>query len=744
MLLGRVRSRRGVLTTLWGLLLPPLRFLRRLLLPPLRLLHRVVAMADKPDPGAPQEERRPWEPPFDPSKPSTPISYPITTLDALESRSYFDSFHFPFNKASVPLPSSAAGVLPARRRLLVCHDFKGGYQDDIWVQGGANPDAYAIWHWYLMDVFVYFSHYLVTLPPPCWINAAHTHGVKVLGTFITEWDEGTAICNTLLSSKTSAQMYAERLTELATALGFDGWLVNMEVNLDLQQIDNLKEFIHHLSLTMHSSVPGSLVIWYDAVTVDGKLDWQNQLNEKNKPFFDLCDGIFVNYTWNEKYPEVSATVAGNRRFDVYMGIDVFGRNTYGGGQWNTNIALDLLKNDDVSAAIFAPGWVYETDQQPDFQTAQNRWWGLVDQSWGRLQSYPKLLPFYSNFDQGHGYHYSIEGLQVADDPWNNISCQGFQPLIHNFTNPSQTNVQAFINFKDASYSGGGNITAKGSLEDDTSFSIMLFFGELPLEDLPVHILYSVILVGNSILGLSLDFSSEINGRRSILIINDVQSRSTVNHWRNKYDEIIYSQVKKTTMEVLADAAWIVCEASVKMSGYILTGIHVVGSNMRRPGMTESATMHSTKLENETVSTDGFSPYCASLGHITIRTSEQSMAFPPADSWITEGQHISWTSLSQETKAVSLKIAWILKSGNTTSFMNYNIYVEKIAKDATSDRIYKVPSYLGIAKVETFYVSDLDVPSGVTSLRFIIQGCGLDGACQELHESPAFVLAVEGQ
>lgn len=33
------------------------------------------------------------------------------------------------------------------------------------------------------------------------------------------------------------------------------------------------------------------------MTIDGELNWQNQLNEKNKPFFDLCDGIFVNYTW---------------------------------------------------------------------------------------------------------------------------------------------------------------------------------------------------------------------------------------------------------------------------------------------------------------------------------------------------------------------------------------------------------------------------------------------------------------
>lgn len=30
-----------------------------------------------------------------------------------------------------------------------------------------------------VDVFVYFSHHLVTIPPKGWIHAAHKHGVKV-------------------------------------------------------------------------------------------------------------------------------------------------------------------------------------------------------------------------------------------------------------------------------------------------------------------------------------------------------------------------------------------------------------------------------------------------------------------------------------------------------------------------------------------------------------------------------------
>ena len=31
-----------------------------------------------------------------------------------------------------------------------------------------------------------------------------------------------------------------------------------------------------------------------------------------------------------------------------------------------------------------------------------------------------------NVVQGHGYHISVEGGQVSDAPWNNISSQGFQ------------------------------------------------------------------------------------------------------------------------------------------------------------------------------------------------------------------------------------------------------------------------------------------------------------------------------
>lgn len=66
-------------------------------------------------------------------------------------------------------------------------------------------------------------------------------------------------------------------------------------------------------------------------------------------------------------------MAGNRCFEVYSGIDVFGRGTFGGGGFSTNVALANIlnkgpNNDEnnntenkawTSVGLFAPGWTFE-------------------------------------------------------------------------------------------------------------------------------------------------------------------------------------------------------------------------------------------------------------------------------------------------------------------------------------------------------------------------------------------------
>lgn len=48
-----------------------------------------------------------------------------------------------------------------------------------------------------------------------------------------------------------------------------------------------------------------------------------------------------------------------------MGIDVFGRNTFGGGNFNCYKAAEIIRKYNMSMAIFAPGWTHETLQSED-------------------------------------------------------------------------------------------------------------------------------------------------------------------------------------------------------------------------------------------------------------------------------------------------------------------------------------------------------------------------------------------
>lgn len=194
-------------------------------------------------------------------------------------------------KKCIPLSTSFCGSCPpsgkkpqGKRPLsLVCHDLKGGYGDDKFVNGTTNPENYTYRHWLFTDIFVYFSHKFVTVPPLGWINAGHSHGVKVLGTIITEWDDGLELCNKMLESSEILDVCVEKLCEVCKDFGFDGYLLNIENKLENEdQVKKMVEFTRKLTTGVKRLSSNNLVIWYDSVTKEGKLEWQDELNEKNK------------------------------------------------------------------------------------------------------------------------------------------------------------------------------------------------------------------------------------------------------------------------------------------------------------------------------------------------------------------------------------------------------------------------------------------------------------------------------
>ncbi|CAN0505755.1 unnamed protein product, partial [Ectocarpus sp. 12 AP-2014] len=413
-----------------------------------------------------------------PSPSPSPEIVPLTTLGELlsyEGPGWGQGF-----APARPLPFVAAPFPPLKSRLLVCHDLAGGYGQDRLVQGGGYDRPYRAYNWGLIDIFVYFSHDLVTIPTAGWIDVAHRHGTRVLGTFITEWDKGYDVCEKLLRSEETADRAAAKLTQIAVDHGFDGWLINIENKVDPgERVDVLAHFLRSLTAQMRAatlsgstinSVGGGLspstastvmsgggpedgkpgtpgtagghsrptVLWYDSVTVEGELEWQDCLNGKNRVFFDACDGIFSNYAWEADYPSACALEAQARRYDVYMGIDTFGRGTWGGGGFDVDKALGKIRRAGVSAALFAPAWTMEEETtgggqvdpypgrggwqkvEQEFSEIDFKFWSKIAAVWQPPRSLPgggrgrgPLLPLVVNFGHGLGNTWRICGEEVA-------------------------------------------------------------------------------------------------------------------------------------------------------------------------------------------------------------------------------------------------------------------------------------------------------------------------------------------
>ncbi|CAM9341142.1 unnamed protein product, partial [Phaeothamnion confervicola] len=90
-------------------------------------------------------------------------------------------------------------------------------------------------------------------------------------------------------------------------------------------------------------------------------------------------------------------------YDVYAGIDVYGRGTAYGGGYNTGKALGKIARAGLSAAIFAPGWSMENETpggghvvpatawqtvEADFNNANQLFWAAAAADWPP----PRALP----------------------------------------------------------------------------------------------------------------------------------------------------------------------------------------------------------------------------------------------------------------------------------------------------------------------------------------------------------------
>ncbi|XP_059003609.1 cytosolic endo-beta-N-acetylglucosaminidase isoform X2 [Mustela lutreola] len=434
-----------------------------------------------------------------------PVSFYFSSLEELLA--WTPDVEDSFNVALEPSECRQPPLSSQRPRTLLCHDMMGGYLDDKFIQGSAARSPYCFYHWQCIDIFVYFSHHTVTIPPVGWTNAAHRHGVCVLGTFITEWKDGAQLCEAFLAGdERSYRAVADQLVLIAQFFRFDGWLVNIENSLSPAAVGNVPHFLRYLSAQLHQRVPGGLVLWYDSVVSSGQLKWQDELNQHNRVFFDACDGFFTNYNWREEHLERMRGPAGGRRADVYVGVDVFARSRVVGGQFDTHKSLELIRKHGFSAALFAPGWVYECLEKKDFFQNQDKFWALLERY---LPTHSICsLPFVTSFCLGMGTRRVHYGQEEAVGPWYHPSAQEIQPLFaeHRLEEDGRGWVRTSCCLADA-WHGGSSLLIRGGIPPEVGpVAVRLFSLHVPV---PPKIFLSLVykLEGPSAVEVALELTT---------------------------------------------------------------------------------------------------------------------------------------------------------------------------------------------------------------------------------------------
>lgn len=278
------------------------------------------------------------------------------TLEEVESWDHSDVD--PIQQPNQPLLARTTGqvyhgqnINGPTTKLLLCHDYKGGYHDYESVRPAAlDWERYSCNYLEFVDTFIYFSHKLVCVPPATWTNTLHRNGVKVLGTVLIE--PQTTHMEHLLFKKHGVFLFAEQLAEMTDAYGFDGWLFNIEQDAPEPSREwgsQLAVFLSDLRKMMDEQ---KKILWYDALTFEGDVYYQNGLTPMNYEFAKASNGLFTNYKWTEKKLAESKTFARDVHFptaDVYFGVDLWAQNTHmpgpkrvtyppeGGGGTNTGL-----------------------------------------------------------------------------------------------------------------------------------------------------------------------------------------------------------------------------------------------------------------------------------------------------------------------------------------------------------------------------------------------------------------------
>ncbi|OZQ69311.1 endo-beta-N-acetylglucosaminidase [Paenibacillus sp. VTT E-133280] len=415
-----------------------------------------------------------------------------------------------FNRSTIPLQdrfvtdgvNAHATKAPKVMALSALNSGTSGVPSQGSDKFGANTFTY----WQYVDKLVYWGgsagEGIIVPPSADTIDAAHKNGVPIVGTVFFpptvyggkfEW-----VKQMLQQNSDGSFPAADKLIQVAKYYGFDGWFINQETEggtpADAQK---MKAFLSYLESHKSASMQ---IVWYDSMTKEGSISWQNALNDKNGMFLQddnkkITDNMFLNFWWKDLKSSADKAKSLDRSpYDLYAGIDVEAKG------YDTNVNWNLLfpvgQPAVTSLGIYRPDWTFNSaESMEDFFTRENKFWvgpngnpgnTVSDQAWKGIadnvvESSPvNKLPFITNFNTGSGQKYYVRGQQVRDKGWNNRSLQDILPTWRWIADSKGTSLTPELDWSDAYY-GGSSLKVSGDLSHNNATHLKLYKTDLKIE-----------------------------------------------------------------------------------------------------------------------------------------------------------------------------------------------------------------------------------------------------------------------
>lgn len=350
-------------------------------------------------------------------------------------------------------------------------------------------NMYNFTHWQYVDVLTWFDG-PAAIPARPWIEAAHRNGVKIIGTIFPR----TVAEVQQLVDKDSAGRYigAQKLIDIASFYGFDGWFFNVEVSVPSSVASDLQRMLRQAQKTKPA---GMEIHWYDSMLPSGIVSYQNALNDSNKDMLQngparINDAMFTNYFWsgsrNINTSVDTANRIGRSPFDVYMGADMWpGRSSQPMFVDNTWIDFCFAAADPaaplLSLGLFAANLTYNSgltgfDTDPakfnEFYSTEARMFAGDDlnsattdsSGWKGFGHYLPVrtvyasMPFETTFNTGQGRVFATRGIQEVRD-WTDMSKQSAMPSWQ-WARYGGSGIVASFDF-DLAYDGGSSLKFSG-------------------------------------------------------------------------------------------------------------------------------------------------------------------------------------------------------------------------------------------------------------------------------------------